>query len=31
LAHRIHDAIIAAPTLVSQFIRVIRPNPTGTP
>ena len=29
LAQRIHDALTAAPNLMNQFIRVIRPNPAA--
>ena len=31
LALRIHDALTAAPNLVNQFIRIIRPNPPAKP
>ena len=31
LAQRIHDAIIGAPNLANQFVRIIRPNPTARP
>lgn len=31
LAQRIHDALIAAPNLANQLIRVIRPNPAAQP
>ena len=31
LAQRIHDALTAAPILMNQFIRVIRPNPSAKP
>ena len=31
LAQRIHDAIFAAASLASQFIRVVRPNPSVKP
>jgi predicted nuclease of predicted toxin-antitoxin system len=31
LARRIHDAITAAPHLVNQFIRIIRPNLPAKP
>ena len=31
LAKRIHDAVIAAPTLANQFIRIVRPNPQAKP
>jgi hypothetical protein len=31
LAQRIHDAIMAAPNLANQFIRIIRPNPSANP
>ena len=29
LAQRIHDALIAAPNLANQFVRIIRPNPAA--
>ena len=31
LAQRIHDAIVAAPTLADQFIRIVRPYPSAKP
>src|SRR5258708_7404774 len=31
LAQRVHDAIVAAPTLAHQFIRILRPNPSAKP
>ena len=31
LAERVHDAVTAAPSLIDQFIRIIRPNPAATP
>jgi hypothetical protein len=31
LAQRIHQAISAVPSMVNQFIRVIRPNPSAKP
>jgi hypothetical protein len=31
LAQRIHDAILAAPDLANQFIRIIRPNLPAKP
>jgi hypothetical protein len=31
LAQRIHDAVVAAPSLADQFIRIIRPNPSANP
>jgi hypothetical protein len=31
VAQRVHDAVTAAPNLVNQFIRIIRPNPPATP
>ena len=31
LAQRIHEAVIAVPTLADQFIRIVRPNPRGKP
>ena len=31
LAQRIHDAIAAVPNMANQFIRIVRPNPSGKP
>jgi Domain of unknown function (DUF5615) len=31
LAQRVHDAVVATPTLANQFIRIIRPNPSAKP
>lgn len=31
LARRVHGGITAAPSLINQFIRIIRPNPATTP
>ena len=30
LAGRVHDALMAAPNLANQFIRIVRPNPPAT-
>jgi hypothetical protein len=31
LAQRIHDAIVATPSLATQFVRIIRPNTSANP